>query len=57
MRDQILPVHPNGMRFAALDASGAMLAEDEMYSIGGGAVLDHLTSSDFTCCSRMHQSK
>jgi L-serine dehydratase len=39
LRDQILPVHPNGMRFAALDASGATLAEEEMYSIGGGAVL------------------
>jgi L-serine dehydratase len=39
LRDQILPAHPNGMRFAALDASGAVLAEEEMYSIGGGAVL------------------
>jgi L-serine dehydratase len=39
LRDQMLPRHPNGMRFAALDASGAALAEEEMYSIGGGAVL------------------
>ena len=39
LRDQMLPRHPNGMRFAALDASGAVLAEEEMYSVGGGAVL------------------
>ena len=39
LRDQMLPRHPNGMRFAALDATGTVLAEEEMYSIGGGAVL------------------
>ncbi len=31
-----LPVHPNGMRFAALDASGDTLGTWEVYSIGGG---------------------
>jgi len=39
LRDQMLPRHPNGMRFAALDSTGTVLAEEEMYSIGGGAVL------------------
>ncbi len=38
-RDQVLPRHPNGMRFNALDADGRPLRTDEFYSIGGGAVL------------------
>ena len=38
LRDQMLPRHPNGMRFAARDAQGAILLEEEMCSIGGGAV-------------------
>ena len=39
LRDQMLPRHPNGMRFAARDAAGQVLAEEESYSIGGGAVV------------------
>ena len=39
LRDQILPQHPNGMRFTALDAAGEPLLAEEMYSIGGGAVI------------------
>jgi L-serine dehydratase len=35
-----LPHHPNGMRFTALNADGAALLEHEIYSIGGGAILD-----------------
>jgi L-serine dehydratase len=35
-RDQVLPLHPNGMRFTALDANGAVLHRDEYYSTGGG---------------------
>jgi L-serine dehydratase len=35
-RDQVLPLHPNGMRFTALDASGEILFRDEYYSTGGG---------------------
>lgn len=31
-----LPFHPNGMRFAALDAAGDTLGTWEVYSIGGG---------------------
>ncbi len=39
LRDQMLPQHANGMRFAALDAGGETLLAEEMYSIGGGAVI------------------
>jgi len=39
LRDQMLPRHPNGMRFTAMDESGHALVEEEMYSIGGGAVV------------------
>jgi L-serine dehydratase len=35
-RDQQLPLHPNGMRFTAFDASGEVLHRDEYYSTGGG---------------------
>ncbi len=38
-RDQLLQRHPNGMRFAARDAAGETLLAEEMYSIGGGAVV------------------
>src|SRR6476659_9603334 len=38
-RRKRLPFHPNAMRFAALDASGAELAAATYYSIGGGFVL------------------
>jgi L-serine dehydratase len=38
-RDQTLPLHPNGMRFTALDAKGAVLHRDEYYSTGGGFVV------------------
>ncbi len=35
-----LPLHPNGMRFEARDAAGSELATWEVYSVGGGALLD-----------------
>ena len=38
-RDQTLPQHPNGMRFTALDADGALLQREEWFSIGGGFVV------------------
>jgi L-serine dehydratase len=38
--DQKLPMHPNGMRFEALDAHGSSLAFWEVYSVGGGALRD-----------------
>jgi L-serine dehydratase len=39
LRDQILPGHANGMRFTARDGAGETLHAEEMYSIGGGAVI------------------
>ncbi|HSV52022.1 MAG TPA: L-serine ammonia-lyase [Burkholderiaceae bacterium] len=39
-RSDLLPVHSNGMRFCAFDASGQTLAERDLYSIGGGFVVD-----------------
>jgi L-serine dehydratase len=43
-RDQMYPEagvvsHPNGMRFTALDATGAMLASAVFYSVGGGFIV------------------
>ena len=35
-----LPFHSNGMRFAAFDAAGDVLAEATFYSVGGGAIVD-----------------
>jgi L-serine dehydratase len=40
-RREKLPLHSNGMRFAALDAAGCSLAERIYYSVGGGFVVDH----------------
>lgn len=38
--DRLLPRHPNGMQFEALDAGGGVLAARVVYSVGGGALLD-----------------
>ena len=37
-RDQILPWHPNGMSFTALDSTAQVLWTDEYYSLGGGFI-------------------
>lgn len=37
--DEVLPGHANGMRFVARSENGSVLAEDEIYSVGGGFVL------------------
>ncbi len=37
--DQILPGHPNGMRFQAFDAAGNCLLRQVYYSVGGGFIL------------------
>jgi L-serine dehydratase len=37
-RDKILAGHSNGMRFTALDASGASLSSEVYYSVGGGFI-------------------
>ena len=36
--DIVLPAHPNGMRFMAFDAGGAILRQETYYSIGGGFI-------------------
>lgn len=36
--EMFLPVHPNGMKFEALDNSGNSVAESVVYSIGGGDI-------------------
>jgi len=38
-RDQVLPFHPNGMRFTALTEQQAPLLQEEFYSVGGGFVV------------------
>jgi L-serine dehydratase len=37
--DSVLLGHPNGMRFTAYDAGGAVLLEDVYYSVGGGFIV------------------
>ena len=37
---EMLPVHSNGMRFTAFDASGNVAVTRDLYSIGGGFVVD-----------------
>jgi len=39
-RRKVLPYHPNGMRFFALDASGNVIRERSYYSVGGGFVVN-----------------
>lgn len=38
--NEVLPAHPNGLRFVARDAAGAELAQRILYSVGGGFVVD-----------------
>lgn len=42
--DQVLPKHPNGLRFTAYASDGAVLKEQVYYSVGGGFVV---TEEDF----------
>ncbi|KAJ3782875.1 serine dehydratase alpha chain-domain-containing protein [Lentinula aff. detonsa] len=44
--DQVLPTHPNGMRFSAFDEDGNLLATNEYYSVGGGFVVNEKTKVD-----------
>jgi L-serine dehydratase len=37
--DELLPLHPNGLRLQALDADGAVVLAEDYYSVGGGFVL------------------
>ena len=38
-QQEALPLHPNGMRFTALDGQDAAILADEYYSVGGGFVV------------------
>jgi L-serine dehydratase len=38
-RDLVLPGHPNAMRFSAFDSSGALVASDVYFSVGGGFIM------------------
>ena len=44
-KSSVLVGHPNGMRFTAYDAGGAVLLEDVYYSIGGGFIIREGDSS------------
>ena len=37
--DIFLPFHPNGMKFEAFDSEGNMMADEVVYSIGGGDIV------------------
>ncbi len=45
-RHQALPFHANGMKLAAWDAAGALLAERTYYSVGGGFVITDEVAQD-----------
>ncbi|MCS6899383.1 MAG: L-serine ammonia-lyase [Myxococcales bacterium] len=45
-RRQSLPLHPNGMRFTALDEGGKTLLERIYYSVGGGFVVGERGEED-----------
>jgi L-serine dehydratase len=38
-RDQVLPLHANGLRFSAFGAGDALLYREEFYSTGGGFIV------------------
>ena len=38
--ERLLPRHPNGLQFEALDAEGTVVASRIQYSVGGGALLN-----------------
>jgi L-serine dehydratase len=46
LRRESLPFHANGMKFAAFDAAGAVLAERTYYSVGGGFVVSDEVAAD-----------
>jgi L-serine dehydratase len=37
-KEQVLPRHPNGMRFTLMDEAGEVLMKEEFYSLGGGFI-------------------
>ncbi len=44
LRRKILPLHPNGMRFMAMNSQGEVIHERTYYSIGGGFVVNQETA-------------
>ena len=46
MRRETLPFHANGMRFVALNASGAEISNRTYYSVGGGFVISDEVAAD-----------
>lgn len=44
--DESLPLHPNGMLFEAFDKTGNLTSSWEVYSVGGGAIMDADSSSE-----------
>lgn len=49
--DQVLPTHPNGMRFSAFDQNGDLLGTNEYYSVGGGfGLCSPFRLMDFPMC-------
>ncbi|NOZ93231.1 MAG: L-serine ammonia-lyase [Acidobacteria bacterium] len=44
--NELLPFHPNGMRFTVEDAHGAELYRKVFYSIGGGFIVGNKTARD-----------
>ncbi len=46
LRRESLPLHANGMRFAAFDSAGTPLAQRVYYSVGGGFVVSEEAAAD-----------
>ncbi len=44
--DELLPFHPNGMRFTVSDNGGESLYTKDFYSIGGGFIVGHKTAEN-----------
>lgn len=44
--ERTLPLHPNGMRFEGLEDNGNLADSWEVYSIGGGALIDAMNPSE-----------
>ncbi|KAJ7763698.1 serine dehydratase alpha chain-domain-containing protein [Mycena olivaceomarginata] len=44
--EQVLPTHPNGMRFSVFGEEGDLLATNEYFSVGGGFVVNDKTKVD-----------
>jgi L-serine dehydratase len=45
----VLPFHPNGMDFAALDAAGMTIGSWRAYSVGGGALAEEGKKQETNC--------